>query len=93
VQVAGVKGVPSMQAGTPPKAVVLNVTVTNPTASSYLTLWPDGNLPPLASDLNYRRGQTVANLVVVQVGADGKVRLFNPAGSVDVVIDIVGWYG
>jgi hypothetical protein len=93
VQVAGLKGVPPMQAGTPPKAVVLNVTVTNPTASSYLTLWPDGNLPPLASDLNYRRGQTVANLVVVQVGADGKVRLFNPAGSVDVVIDIVGWYG
>jgi hypothetical protein len=93
VQVAGLKGVPPMQAGTPPKAVVLNVTVTNPTASSYLTLWPDGNLPPLASDLNYRRGQTMANLVVVQVGADGKVRLFNPAGSVDVVIDIVGWYG
>jgi hypothetical protein len=72
---------------------VLNVTVTNPTVGSYLTLWPSGSTVPLASDLNFTRGQTVANLVVTRVGADGKVDLFNPAGSVDVVIDVVGWYG
>ena len=93
VQVAGQKGVPAMTAAIPPTAVVLNVTVTNPTAEGYLTVWPDGNGQPLASDLNFGRGQTRANLVVVKVGADGKVDLFSLAGSTDVVIDVVGWYG
>jgi hypothetical protein len=93
VQVAGQKGVPAMTAANPPTAVVLNVTVTNPTSASYLTVWPDGASQPLASDLNFAKGQTRANLVVVKVGADGKVDLFNLAGSCDVVIDVVGWYG
>jgi serine protease len=81
-----------MTAATPPTAVVLNVTVTNPTAGSYLTVWPDGNGQPLASDLNFGKGQTRANLVVVKVGANGKVDLSNLAGSTDVIIDVVGWY-
>jgi hypothetical protein len=93
VQVAGQKGVPAMSAAIAPTAVVLNVTVTNPTSDGYLTVWPDGALRPLASDLNFGKGQTRANLVVVKVGADGKVDLFNLAGSTDVVIDLVGWYG
>jgi hypothetical protein len=92
MQVAGQKGVPAMTAATPPTAVVLNVTVTNPTAGSYLTVWPDGNGQPLASDLNFGKGQTRANLVVVKVGANGKVDLSNLAGSTDVIIDVVGWY-
>jgi hypothetical protein len=93
VQVAGLKGVPAMTAALRPAAVVLSVTVTNGTAPSYLTLWPDGSGQPLASDLNFGKGQTRANLVVVKVGANGKVDLFNLAGSTDVVIDVVGWYG
>jgi hypothetical protein len=93
VQVAGQNGVPAMTAATPPTAVVLNVTVTNPTAAGYLALWPDGSGQPLASDLNFGKRQTRANLVVVKVGANGKVDLSNLAGSTDVVIDVVGWYG
>ena len=84
--------VPLMTSSTPPRAVVLNVTITNPTSPSYLTVFPDG-APPLASDLNFVPGQTVPNLVVVKVSSDGTVRLFNSAGSVDVVVDVVGWYG
>ena len=82
-----------MTAGVPPTAAVLNVTVTNPTAASYVTVWPDGNAQPVASDENFGKGQTRANLVVVKVGANGKIDLFNLAGSTDVVIDVVGWYG
>jgi hypothetical protein len=93
VQVAGQQGVPAMTAATPPTAVLLNVTVTNPTAGGYLTVWPDGNAQPVASDLNFAKGQTRANLVVVKIGANGKVDLFNLAGSTDVVVDVVGWYG
>jgi hypothetical protein len=82
-----------MTATTPPTAVVLNVTVTGSTASSYLTVWPDGAGKPLASDLNWARGETVPNLVVVKLGSNGSIDLFNGAGSVNVVIDVVGWYG
>jgi hypothetical protein len=74
-------------------AVVLNVTVTGPTASSYLTAWPDLEFRPLASDLNFTAGQTVPNMVVVKVGSDGKIDLYNAAGSTDVVVDVMGWYG
>src|SRR5207302_177531 len=51
--VAGRGGVPGMTAQRPPTAVVLNVTVTNPTVGDHLTIWP-GMIPdrPLSSDLN-----------------------------------------
>jgi hypothetical protein len=73
-------------------AAVLNVTVTNTTAASYLTVWPDGSPQPLASDLNFVGGLTVANLVIVQLGGGSKVDIYNAFGSTDVVVDLVGWY-
>ena len=82
-----------MNATVAPSAVVLNVTVTDTTGQSYLTVWPDGANQPTASDLNWVPGLTVPNLVVVKVGSNGKIDLFNPAGSTDVIIDVVGWYG
>jgi len=84
---------PAMGDAVPPTAVVLNVTVTNPTANSFLTVWPDGSTRPLTSDLNYRPGLTVPNLVVVRVGGSGAIDLYNAAGSADVIVDVVGWYG
>jgi Fibronectin type III domain len=91
--VAGQGGVPAMNAGVPPTAVVLNVTVTNSSAPSYLTAWPAGANRPLASDLNYVAGQTVPNLVVVKLGAGGSIDLYNAVGTTDVVVDVVAWYG
>jgi len=75
-------------------AVVLNVTATNPSGTGYVTVYPDATSPPLASDLNLAPGQTIANLVVVQLPADGTVDLYNgsTAGPVDLVVDLVGFY-
>ena len=73
-------------------AVVLNVTVVNPTAPSYLTVAPTGSPTPIASNLNYGRGDTVANQVTVPLGPDGRVNLTNAVGTVDVVIDAVGFF-
>ncbi len=70
----------------------MNVTVTEPSAASFLTAWPAGQALPLAANLNYVAGQTVPNLVVAKVGAGGKVSLYNAAGSTHVVADVVGWY-
>jgi hypothetical protein len=92
VQVAGLGGVPLMTAPVPPKAVVLNVTVTNTTAASFLTVYPSITPMPTASDLNWTAGLTVPNLVVVKLGTDGKVAMYNLAGTTDVIADVVGWY-
>jgi hypothetical protein len=89
LQVTGRGGVPA----TGVSAVVLNVTVTEPTALSFLTAWPAGEARPLASNLNFSSGQTVPNLVVVKVGAGGKVSLYNYAGATHVIADVSGWYG
>jgi fibronectin type III domain protein len=91
--VAGTGGVPAMGSAVPPVAVVLNITVTDTTAASYLTLWPDGTTQPLASDLNWIPGDTVPNLIVVKLGADGSIDFYNGFGMTDVIVDVVGWYG
>ena len=73
-------------------AVIVNVTVTGPTAASHLTVYPSGAGLPLASNLNFVTGQTVPNLVAVKVGADGNVNVRNNSGSTHVIFDVVGWY-
>jgi hypothetical protein len=88
LQVSGQGGIPATGA----VAAVLNVTVTNTTGSSYLTVWPDGTGRPLASDMNWVAGQTIPNLTIVKLGSNGKVDIFNFAGSTDVVVDVMGWY-
>ena len=86
--VTGRGGVPASGAG----AVALNVTATNPSASSYLTVWPAGAGRPTASNLNFAAGQTVPNMVIVPVGAGGQISMFNNSGGVDVVVDVLGWF-
>ena len=87
VQGRGAGGVPSDAT-----TIVANITVTDTTAPSYLTVYPDGVSRPTASDLNWSRGQTVPNLCVIKLGSDGNFRLYNAAGQTDVIVDVVGWY-
>jgi hypothetical protein len=73
-------------------AVVMNLTATGATRSTYLTAWPFGLPRPTASDLNVRPGLATANLVVVAIGKKGRVNLYNRAGSTHLVGDVVGYY-
>ena len=91
LQVAGTLGVPAMGAGGP-EGVVLNLTVTNPTAPSYLTVYPSDAQRPTTSNLNFVPGLTRANRVTVKLGTDGAVDIFNAGGSADVIIDVNGWF-
>jgi hypothetical protein len=91
-QVAGYGSIPNNSDAMGPAAVVANVTVTNATADGYLTVFPDGASRPLASDLNRAAGETAPNLTEVLLGSNGKMDVFNNAGSVDVAIDVFGWY-
>jgi hypothetical protein len=81
-------GVPATGVG----AVALNVTATNPTSNSYLTVWPAGGAQPVASNLNFGVGQTVPNMVIVPVSADGQISIYNNTGTVDVIVDVLGWF-
>lgn len=82
-------------AGTVPataSAVVMNVTVVSPTASGWLTVYPKGVAQPASSNLNFTTGQVVPNLVVVKVGTNQSVTVFNSTGNTHVIFDVVGWY-
>lgn len=89
VQIAG-KG------GLPPKgvtAVALNVTTTEPKSSGHLTVYPSGQQAPVASNVNFVPGQTVANSVIVPVGPDGRINVRNGSWSpTDVIVDVTGYY-
>ncbi|MFE4520385.1 hypothetical protein ACFRMQ_40265, partial [Kitasatospora sp. NPDC056783] len=88
LQVTGTAGIPANNV----TAVVLNVTVTNPTSDSFLTVYPNGKPVPSASNLNFSPRQTVPNLVTVPVGTDGKIAFFNHVGTTDVIADLAGYY-
>jgi hypothetical protein len=86
--VAGRGSVPASGAG----AVVLNVTVTNPSAAGFVTVWAAGSARPFTSNLNFTPGETIPNLVVATLGANGTVALFNSGGNTDLVADVAGWF-
>lgn len=89
LQVTGRGGLP----GGAVAAVVLNVTVTNTKSNGFVTVYPSGTPTPNASNLNFAPGQTVPNLVVAKVGADGKVLLkVSSSGTSDLVADVAGYF-
>ncbi|MEV4119484.1 right-handed parallel beta-helix repeat-containing protein [Micromonospora sp. NPDC049645] len=74
-------------------AVVLNVTVTQPTAGGFLTVYPNGAPAPTASNINYVANETVPNLVTVPLTSGG-IRFRNSSsGTAHVVADLQGWFG
>ena len=89
VQVAGVGGVPS----TGVAAVVVNLTVTEPTSNGWIAAYPDQTRLPNISNLNFTKGQTDANLAVVPVGSDGRIALHNGSpGTVQLLADVSGYF-
>jgi hypothetical protein len=73
--------------------VVVNVTVTGAVANSFLKAYPSGAAAPNSSNLNFAAGQTISNLVTTQIGSNGRISLYNQVGAVDVVVDVVGFFG
>ena len=87
VQVTGLGTVPAGAS-----AAVLNVTAVSPTASGFLTVFPEGTTMPTVSNLNFVADETVADLVTVPLSSTGMVSIFNHAGNTNVVIDVDGYY-
>jgi len=73
-------------------AVVLNVTAINPSSGGYLTVWPAGVAQPVVSNLNFTRGEVVANSVIVPVSSSGKVSVYNSSGTTNIAVDVAGYF-
>lgn len=73
--------------------VSISVAIINPTAASYLTVFPADAVRPLSSNLNWVAGQApTPNAVTAMLSADGRLSMFNLNGTVDLLVDIVGYY-
>lgn len=70
--------------------VVLNVTVNAPTATGRVTVWQSGAGLPSTSNLNYRRGDTLAGMVLAKVGSNGRVTLRSTQDA-HLIVDVLGW--
>jgi CubicO group peptidase (beta-lactamase class C family) len=88
VVVAGAGGVPTSGA----VAVAANLTIVASSDPGYLTAWPTGTASPTVSNVNTTAaGQTVANLAVVTLSADGRLSLLDSSPA-DVLVDVVGYF-
>ncbi len=72
------------------EAVTMNITVDQPQGGGFLTVFPCGQDVPTVSNLNYARGQTIANLVTVKLASNGTVCIFTSASS-HVLADVAGY--
>ncbi|MFD8632099.1 PKD domain-containing protein [Streptomyces sp. NPDC059533] len=88
VKVAGVAGVPAGAS-----AVALNLTSTDTTAGTFVTAYPDPANRPATSNLNPEPGKAKSSQVLVPVGPNGTITLYNHWGSTHLVVDVVGFYG
>jgi hypothetical protein len=88
VKVAGVGTIP-------PEAtsVAVNITIDeDATLKSFLTVWPFGEPRPNTSANNAEPGLVSANSAIFQVGTDGKLSVFNQQGTVNVIMDVTGYF-
>jgi hypothetical protein len=87
VNVSSLAGVPSTAS-----AVVVNLIGVSPSAPTFLTVFPSSLPSPLVSDLDEVSGDVRANMAVATLSSTGTMTIFNDTGSINVVVDVLGWY-
>lgn len=70
-------------------AAVVNVTITEPAGPGFATLYPCGQAPPDASNVNYLGGETRPNVATVKIPADGRICFFTSA-TAHILADLAG---
>jgi len=88
LQLGGVESIPENAVG-----VVLNVTGVGATANTNIRVFPASSNVPTVSNLNLIGGGVPRpNAVVVGLSTEGAVGIYNFAGSIDLVVDVVGYF-
>jgi hypothetical protein len=89
LQVAGFNGVP---VGT--DAVVVTITAIQPTKRTFVSVLPgDATGVPTTSNVNLDAGKVVAGEATVPLDATGSLKVYNSTGTINVALDLLGWYG
>ena len=74
-------------------AVVVNLAAVLGTSPSFLQAYPTGQARPNTSNLNFPAGRVIANRAVIPVDpATGSITVYNSEGTVDVLVDMAGWF-
>lgn len=74
-------------------AIATNTVAVNPTARSFLALFPGDADNPGTANLNFVAGQApTPNAANIPLAGDGTFNVFNAFGTVDVIIDVNGFY-
>lgn len=84
---AGGCGVPARA-----KAVSFAVTSLDATAAGRFVAFPAGSAVPSASTMNYQKAVNQTTSATVKLGTGGKMSLNNKLATVDVAIDVAGYY-
>jgi hypothetical protein len=72
-------------------AVLLNITVVGPTVAGFVTVYSDGTPQPATSTVDFKAGETIANMAIVAV-TDGFVDIVDNAGTTNALVDVSGYY-
>jgi hypothetical protein len=96
-------GDPSCTASVPTNgtaaAVALNLTAVNGSASTYLSVVPPSGSDacptgaPSFSNLNVGAHNNLPNRVIVPLGPEQDVCVYNSLGSINFILDLNGWFG
>jgi hypothetical protein len=92
-------GTPSVPSNGTALAVALNLTAVSGTVPTYLSVVPprSGDACPTGtpafSNLNVGAGVNLPNRVMVPLGPDQDVCVYNSQGSTNFILDVNGWFG
>ena len=74
-------------------AVLITVTLTRVQGSGPVSAYADGAARPDTSETFVVSGRTVSVAVVVPVGSDGRIRIYNgSSGALDIIADVSGYF-
>jgi hypothetical protein len=88
VQVAGQQGIPADA-----RAILVNVSDVTPFGLGNVSAFPSGGAVPTTASVNHMPAQNVSNRTIVPLDASGRLDLVVQGASVDVVLDVIGWFG
>ena len=71
-------------------AVSMNVTITNPVAAGFVTVFPCSERRQVSS-VNFAAGATVANAVITPLSESGTVCFYSLVPT-DIIVDVNGWF-
>jgi hypothetical protein len=77
-------------------AVVANVTAAGSAEAGFLTAFPAPNTgaptPPPTASVTFAAGQAIGNRVIIPVGKNGSIEIYNHTGTTHVDVDLYGYY-